>query len=233
LEPEDLGRLGKAYVETKRDSLAARTLEEAAQLNPDDAEVQGALGVLYMQQKQFEKAAAAFEKRFLADSTATSAYINYALSNMALGKWESARVALLRALQQKPDYLKGHLYLARCYTPIDSFAQAKRECETVVQLAATNGGNGNNGDTHKDEIAEAHSLIGFVWLLDKNYPKALEALNASIRLVNSNPQTRLWRAQTLALSGKREEAIAEYKAVLKLDPNNQTAKKDLATLTQQ
>ena len=223
---DDLKRLGQAYTVTKRDSLAALTLEEAAQMDTSDAEVYGDLGVVYMRRQQFDKAAAAFEKRFTLDSTAVSAYINYALSNMALSKWDLARVALVRALRLKPDYLKGHLYLARCYTQMDSLMQAKRACETLVQLA------GNDDATYKDELAEAHGIIGFAWLLDKSYPEALAALNASIKLVDNNAQTRLWRAQTLALSGRIEEAIEEYETVLKLDPQNQTAKKDLKSLAQ-
>jgi len=71
-----------------------------------------------------------------------------------------------------------------------------------------------------------------VLLLDKRYPEAIEALTASIRLIDSNAQTRLWRAQSLALSGKMEEAVAEYKVVLKLDPQNKEAKKNLTLLTQ-
>jgi superkiller protein 3 len=196
------------------------------QLDPNDADAYGELGALLMRQQQFDKAAAAFEKRFTLDSTTVSAYINYALSNMALSQWELSRIALRRALQLKPDYLKGWLYLARCYAQIDSLAQAKSACETMLKLAA--------GDsTSQAEQAEAHGLIGLAWLIDKKYPEALESLNASIRLVDNDPQTRLWRAQALALANRREEAIPEYQAVLRLDPQNQTAKKDLAMLTKQ
>lgn len=224
LPKEDLKRLAKAYAETKRDSLAVRTWEAAVQLSPDDADAYGELGALLMHQQQFEKAAAAFAKRFALDSMAVSAYINYALSNMALGQWELSCVGLRRALQLKPDYLKGWLYLSRCYSQIDSIAPAKNACETVIKLAA--------GDSaYTDELAEAHGLIGLAWLIDKKYPEALASLNTSIRLVDDNPQTRLWRAQTLALANRREEAIPEYKTVLRLDPQNQTAKKDLAMLT--
>jgi tetratricopeptide (TPR) repeat protein len=225
LTVDELKRLGQAYVETKRDSLALGALEEVSRIEPNDADVYGDLGVIYMRQRQFEKSAAAFEKRFKLDSTAVSAYINYALCQMALSKWDLSRVALRRALRQKPDYVKGHLYLARSYTQIDSFAQARRECETVVALEK------KDPTISKAELAEAHGLIGLAFLLEKKYPEALEALNASIRFVDNDPQTRLWRAQTYALSGKREEAIAEYRVVLRLDPKNETAKKDLAMLT--
>jgi tetratricopeptide (TPR) repeat protein len=224
LTEDDMKRLGNAYAATKRDSLAANTFEEIIRQGTKDADVYGDLGVVYMRQQRFDKSAAAFEGRFKLDSTAISAYINYALSNMALSKWEPARGALVRALRLKPDYLKGYLYLARCYTQIDSLAQAKRAGEALVHLA------GNDAAAYKDELAEAHGLIGFVHLLNKSYPEALAALNASIKLVDNNAQTRWWRAQALALSGKRDDAIEEYKKALKLDPNNKNAKKELESL---
>jgi len=226
LPPEDLKRLGKAYVETKRDSLAALAWEETIRTSGNGAETYSDLGVIYMRQHQFEKAATMFEKKFQQDSTSVSAYVNYALSNMALQKWEPARQALYHALSLKPDYVQGYLFLARCLVQMESLAQAKRISETLVKLAS------KSTATYKSELAEARGLIGVAFLLDKKYSEAITVLTESIKLIDNNPQTRLWRAQSYALAAKHEEAIAEYKVVLKLDPQNKEAKKNLALLTQ-
>ncbi|MCG3118839.1 MAG: Beta-barrel assembly-enhancing protease [bacterium] len=226
LAGDEFKRLGKAYLETKQDSLAANAYEEALRLGAGSAEIYGELGALYMRARNFEKAAATFEKRFLQDSMATSAYVNYALSNMALSKWELARVALYRAVELKPDYVLGHLFLARALSQMDSLARARKECETVIKLA------GASGNGYKAELAEAHGLIGFAYLLEKRYADAIEPLKNSIRLKGDNPQTHLWLAQAYALSSMSEEAVAEYKIVLKLDPRNKEAKKNLALIEQ-
>jgi tetratricopeptide (TPR) repeat protein len=226
LPPDDLKRLGKAYVETKRDSLAALAWEEGIRSGGNGAEIYGELGVIYMRQRQFEKAATMFEKKFNQDSTSVSAYVNYALSNMALQKWEPARRALYHTLSLKSDYVQGYLFLARCLVQMDSLAQSKRMSETLVKLAS------KSAATYKTEIAEAQGIIGVAFLLDKKYPEAIEVLTASIKLVDNNPQTRLWRAQSYALAAKHEEAVAEYKVVLRLDPKNKEAKKNLALLAQ-
>jgi hypothetical protein len=42
----------------------------------------------------------------------------------------------------------------------------------------------------------------------------------------------LWLAQTFALTNRQDEAVAEYKIVLKLDPKNKEAKKNLALIEQ-
>jgi tetratricopeptide (TPR) repeat protein len=145
---------------------------------------------------------------------------------MALNKWDLARIALYRALQLKPDYVQGHLFLARALSQMDSLSRARKECETVVKLA------GAAGNVYKTELAEAHGLIGFTLLLEKRYLEAVEPLKASIRFKDDNPQTHLWLAQTFALSSRAAEAIAEYKIVLKLDPKNKEAKKNLALIEQ-
>jgi tetratricopeptide (TPR) repeat protein len=226
LSADDLKRLGKAYVETRQDSLAVRALEEVVRQSANGVEVLNDLGAGFMRLRQFDKAAAVFEKKFMQDSTAVSAYVNYALSNMALQRWNVARRALYRALALKPDYVQGHLFLARTLMQMDSLQQAKRTCGKIVELAAGAPGN------YQAELAEAQGYAGFVLLLDKRYPEAHAALSASIKLIDNNPQTRLWRAQALALTGRHEEAVAEYKIVLKLDPQNKEAKRNLALLTQ-
>lgn len=226
LTGDEFKRLGKAYLETKQDSLAANAYEEALRLGVGGADIYSELGALYMRARDFEKAAAIFEKRFLQDSTATSAYVNYALSNMALSKWDLARVALYRALELKPDYVLGHLFLARALSQMDSLARTRRECETVVKLA------GASGNGYKAEVAEAYGLIGFTFLLEKRWADAIEPLKNSIRLKGDNPQTHLWLAQAFALNSMSEEAVAEYKIVLKLDPKNKEAKKNLALIEQ-
>ncbi len=226
LAADHLKRFGRAYVETRQDSLAVRVLEEVVRQGANGMEVLNDLGASFMRLRQFDKAAAVFEKKFMQDSAAVSAYVNYALSNMALQKWNLARVALYRALALKPDYLQGHLFLARTLMQMDSLQQAKRVCEKIVELA------GGAPANYQAEQAEAQGYIGFVLLLDKKYPEAYAALTASIKLIDNNPQTRLWRAQSLALAGRQEEAVAEYKVVLKLDPQNKEAKKNMALLTQ-
>jgi len=145
--------------------------------------------------------------------------VNYALSNMALQKWEPAQRALYHTVSLKPDYVQGYLFLARCLVQMDSLAQAKRISEALVRLAI------KSTATYKSELAEAQGIIGVAFLLDKKYPEAIEVLTASIKLVADNPQTRLWRAQSYALAAKHEDAIAEYKVVLRLDPQNKEAEK--------
>lgn len=224
LSLDDKKRFGKAYIQVKQDSLAAPLLMEVITKDTSQYDLNSDLGGLYMRMRKWELATAAFERRFKREPNHSASYVNYGLSAMALGRFDSARVALRKVIALRTDYLPGHLYLARCLSAMDSSANAIREFETVIKLADT------AVVRYKNELAESHGRIGVTYLIDKKYPQALEALNASIKHKNDNPDTRLWRAQTYALMSRTDEAKAEYRAVLKLRPNDKTAKEDLAKL---
>jgi tetratricopeptide (TPR) repeat protein len=226
LRVDDLQQLAKARVQTGSDSLAALVYEEALTIEPDNGDLLGDLGSVYMRMRAYDRAAAVFERRFQKDPDAVSAYVNYALSSMAQTKWEAARTALLTVIERKPDYVQGHLFLARCFAQMDSTRQAQREYDAVVALTA------GQDEKYRTERAEAFGMIGFAHLIDKRYPQAIESLTTSIKLKDDNAQYRLWRAQAWALSGKRDDAVREYKVVLKLDPKNKDARKGLELLGQ-
>ena len=226
LRVDDLQQLAKARVQTGSDSLAALVYEEALTIEPDNGDLLGDLGSVYMRMRTYDRAAAVFERRFQKDPDAVSAYVNYALSSMAQTRWEAARTALLTVIERKPDYVQGHLFLARCFAQMDSTRQAQREYDAVVALTA------GQDEKYRTERAEAFGMIGFAHLLDKRYPQAIESLTTSIKLKDDNAQYRLWRAQAWALAGKRDDAVREYKVVLKLDPKNKDARKGLELLGQ-
>ncbi len=215
-------RLGKSHVAVKQDSLAAPLLEDVARKDTSRFDLYSDLGAMYMRMRKWSLAAEAFEKRSKREPGHLASYVNFGLSTMALGRFDSARAALRKVVELRPDYLPGHLYLARSLSAMDSSQAAIKEFETVIKLADT------AVVRYKNELAESHGRIGVTHLVDKRYPLALEALNASIKFKSDNPDTRLWRAQTYALMNRRDEAVAEYRAVLKLDPRNKYAKEDLA-----
>lgn len=225
LSLEDKERFGKAFIQTKQDSLAVPILVEVIKVDTTQADVYGDLGGAYMRLKKWERATWAFEKRFKLEPGNNTAYFYYGIAAYQFGRYDSARVALRKVVELKPDNLSGYLYLGLCLgANKDSSSAALKAYETVIKLADT------SATKYKNELALAHGRIGLIHLLDKRYPQALEALNSSIKFKNDNPDTRLSRAQTYALMGRTDEAKTEYRAVLKLRPNDKNAKEDLAKL---
>jgi tetratricopeptide (TPR) repeat protein len=228
LSAEDYKLYGKSYMELKTDSTAVKYFDLSLKKDRNQKDVWTDLGTALMRLKKWEQSADAFQQRILIDSTSASAYINYALSNMAIARWENARKALYKALSLQPTYLKGHLHLARCLSQMDSLAAARIQYQQTIELAEKQG-QGN----YKAEVGEAYKMISFSYLLEKNLPRALDALTKTVEYKNDDSEVHLWRAQTLHALDKRKEAEAEYQKVLKLDPNNKDAKKGLEIIAQQ
>lgn len=235
LSAEDARFLGKSHAEAKNDSAAARYFESSLARNPEQKDVLGELGAAYMRTKKWDKAVEAYGKSIVLDSTLTTAYINQALSNMALSRWEPARQALRKAVKQQPGYFKGHLYLARCLAQMDSTRSARSEYENVITLIQAqqeqDKQQGKQGN-YRAELGESYKMISLAHLVEKNYPSALESLTRAVVYRSDDVELHLWRAQTLHALDKRKEAMEEYERVLKLDPDNKDAKRGIEILQQ-
>src|SRR5262249_7262357 len=134
LNTEDYRLLGKAYAQTKQDSLAIANLERALSGGADQSpEINYELGLSWMSMaahttvpdvraQNYQRAADYFQKRIAADSTATAAaaYLNYGLCNLYTKKYDVAGPALRRVTELKPDFPLGYSYLAKYYGAVDS-----------------------------------------------------------------------------------------------------------------
>jgi tetratricopeptide (TPR) repeat protein len=227
LSAEDYKLYGRSYLELKTDSSAVKYFELSLKKDRIQKDVWTDLGAAYMRMKMWDLAADAFQQRIQIDSTSPAGYVNYALSNMAISRWENARKALYKALELQPTYLKGHLYLARCLSQMDSMAAARMQYQQTIELAEK-----QQSGNYKADLGEAYKMISFTYLLEKNLPRALDALTKTVEYKNDDSEVHLWRAQTLHALDKRKEAEVEYQKVLKLDPNNKEAKKGLEILAQ-
>jgi tetratricopeptide (TPR) repeat protein len=221
---EDLKLIGKTYQEMKNDTLAIRHLERSLEADSTQTDIYTDLGASYMRLRNWERASEMYAKRIEVDPNYATAYVNYALSNMAMQKWVAARTALKAVLELQPSYLQGHLYLARCLAQMDSLQQSRKEYEKVIEIAGPSSAN------YKSELGESHKMVSLAYLVEKNYPKALDALTSAVVYKPQDVEVHLWRAQTLHALDRREEATNEYNVVLKLDPDNPDAKRGLEIL---
>lgn len=224
LKVDDWKKMARAYIEIKRDSLALGVFDEIIKIDQTQKEVYADAGNIAMRLRMWPKAAAMFEKRFTMDTSAIGAYVNYALCEMQIDKFDVARDALLKVTQKQPTYPQGHLFLARAYIRLDTLPLALASYREFIKLAE------DDEAKFKNELGEATGIVGLGLLLEKKYPQAIEILLRSVKLKDDNYQTHLWLAQAYALSNKRDEARKYYQRVLKLDPKNKDALKGLEIL---
>ena len=80
------------------------------------------------------------------------------------------------------------------------------------------------------DSTEARFLLGKAYLNASIYPKAVEILHEAVAREPSNAAHRAFHAKSLLRSGKRDEAEAEAKEALKLDPSSKEARSVLDEL---
>jgi tetratricopeptide (TPR) repeat protein len=224
LTAEDTRFFAKAYHDAGNDSSAVVYFRRSAAQDSTQMEIYAEMGAAYMKLKQFDLAAAAYEQKFMMDSTATSAYVNYALCKEVLGDWKAGREALVKALGQNPSYIPGYYHLGYCLSQMDSTQSARKAYETFVGMADS------LQSRYGNDLFSAHRFIAVVYLQDKRYEQAERALQKALALRPNDAELHLWLAQTQHALNKRDEARSEYQKVLKLDPNNKDAKKGLDIL---
>ena len=225
LTTDDTKYIGRSYSAVKKDSAGVRYMEQSFAADTTQADLYTDMGVAYMNLKKFDKAASMWKRKFQQDTSYVTAYVNYALCMEQLDKWDLARDAMLKVVQLRPNYFTGHYHLAVCYFQAKRYSDARSEYETATQIYESFG-DAEKGRYNR-EISECWRKLAFINLAEKNYPKALEALDKAVVFLPKDLEMALWRAQTLHSMNRKDEARREYQRVLKLDPKNKDAQQGL------
>lgn len=141
LAAESNGRLQRILREgsrlvARRDlSNAARLYERAVLEGPPQAEVEDALGVLYLYMGDRTKACLTFEKAIGHDGQYLPAYAHLAAAYLEQGKYEELGAVANRALTVDPRWLTGHVYLAEAGAGKGNLQAAQRSAETASEIS--------------------------------------------------------------------------------------------------
>jgi superkiller protein 3 len=161
-----------------------------------------------------------FQRKIALDPKSDEAYYYWGLSLREVGKFQEADSALHQAVQIAPNKADRHFWYAVNLVKLGRNAEASQEWQAVAGLDST---------TSVGAIARQRS--GYGYLLDKNWPRAIELLEASSRIDPKQPQTWVWLGQGYQNSGQKQKAVEAYHKALELDPNQSDAKKGLTQLS--
>ncbi len=222
---KDYARAGYELEQQQNDSLAiiflSKALKKDTSLISSFAET---VATMYYKEGHYDSAIVYYNMKIGKDSTAVSAYINRALCMIQLKNYDGARTSLLQANKLKSNYLPTLDWLGKTYQYMDSTDAAVNVYNQLIQVASA------DPDKNKSTLGDAYGSIAVVQLIKKKYVAAIDPLKEALKYDPNNSQYHLWLAQSLALTGKKKEAIVEYKKTLKLDPTNKDAKKGLKIL---
>ncbi len=224
---EDQGKFGLALFRLGRDEEALKALTDAITIDSSNCDAYFSLGSIYMKKKDYEKAAAMFDKRISCDPKTISlaAYLNAAASHMQVKNFPRVRELLVTTIEKRPDYLPARLWLARYYTQVDSLDNAKAEYDSVLKQI------GPNTDKYKTEAGEAYYLLGMYYFRKQQFGQAVESFRRAAGLGKEDASLRLTQGQavmqTLDPTGdaaendkKIEECIRLFRRTIELDASN-------------
>ncbi len=148
LNPKDwktLTALSGVYLRLDAGVMAARTLEQAAQLKPEDANILATLGEIYREGREYEAAAKAFRRAFSLDKSLRAAEMGLGLSCTHLGQLAEAAAAfeelvengsrsirLLYSLSQLPARLVSADVLSLLDDAVPDARQDKEDFDTSL-----------------------------------------------------------------------------------------------------
>ncbi|MDE1861197.1 MAG: AAA family ATPase [Candidatus Micrarchaeota archaeon] len=149
-------------------------------------------------------------------------YEGLALTCLSLGRFDDAILYSNKLLKLNPRVASGYYVLGRVADKRDSdYNKAADFYTKAIELNPSN-------TNYYDLRAYAYYKLG-------RYDQAITDINKTLSL-NSNIDAikidaLIGRAQLYNISGRRDEAIADLRTVLKYDPNNAKAKRGIAELS--
>ncbi|MGK4001837.1 tetratricopeptide repeat protein [Sorangium sp. So ce1036] len=213
--------LGREHYDRREYDLAEHALRQILEKTDRFADVYNMLGVILHERGDFLGAELHFERAVQLNEHYTEALLNLAVTYNDLGKYEAARLVYARILSGKGEkgaldpFARGkianmHADLAKAYADAGCTQEAIAELERAVALCPT--------------FADLQLRLGTMYREAGNLALAREHYTAAR---DANPRyapARVLLGATLLSLGDPDQAIAEWREALAIDPDNRTAK---------
>ena len=145
VKPDDVkttGSMAKIY-KKKGDMTKALQLYEVAMANADEKtamKMKSELGRLYLDEKQFDKAAETFDALATAHPDKANYHFNAGLSYYQLKKYPKAIPGFEMAIQLQPDLYQAYQPLANAYIQAGQFGKASSTAQAGLKVSEKKGG---------------------------------------------------------------------------------------------
>lgn len=148
---------------------AADNLKQAVGLYPNFPLALNELGVQYLKLGHTEKAIETLKGAVKLSPDAYGPRLNLGIALLEAKKFAEAEEQLREALKRNSSLPTGHMYLGLCLVRLTRYDDAEKELLLAVQ--------GSN-----NQLAMAQYYLGGIYWKKEEYPKAIEALEAYLKL---------------------------------------------------
>ncbi len=209
--------LSNVYVSLGEIELAMQHLHQALRLQPNDIAAYNNLGRLLYKQGRIPDAIPYFEKALRIDPNYWEAHYNLGHSLSSQNLMNQAAAHYAQVIRLIPTHATAHFNLGLIYFEASDFSLAKKHLEEALVLDP------NNIEAARI-LGQAYTHLGSILDAIKTYQKAL-VLSPTLADVHHNLAILLLREKD------RSAALVHFKAAVELDPDNQTSKHMILSLT--
>lgn len=197
-------QLARSYIRDGRWEAAKRHLKKALELDERSADVHEALGLVFQNTGEFERAEMHFTQALeLGGETQSRVRMNYAAFLYQMQNYAKA-AQLLEQVVEDSLYMKradAYVSLARCYIKLERLQDAEAAYKRAYLMNRAN-------VALMLEMAEVYFLL-------QDYPSAQQYYNQFRQNVRQQPARALWLGIQLARKFNDQNALSSYALALK------------------
>jgi len=216
--------------------------DKMMQLKPDDRSLVSEVAGAYNTYKDYAGVAKTLAKNLGQLPDAKDDYMQVGRAYYNGEKYQSADSIFSLVAKASPEYVPAYLYIARTYSKLDpdtKLGLAKPKFEKVVEVSS------KDSVKYVSELAEALGFLGYYYMTQENYSasKAYYTRLTEVAPNNKEYQIRGYNGLgliELRLAGAEKtnegrlpfiaKSAEAYNKILALDPNNASAKSQIAYL---
>jgi tetratricopeptide (TPR) repeat protein len=199
------------------------TFKKLIGLYPQDCNLSMGYGTMFYRMKRYQDAVDVFSKRLIDCPNEPTAIPNLyvGVSQYTLKRYDQAIDALTKAAAADSSNLQAHYWLMNAYGAKSQNAKAVEVARVITRIG-----------TEKDapQVAQAWAIIGKSRYDAKDYKGAIDAFNSSLRLNPESVSANMFTAISYHYLKDKENACKYYRLVLKYNPGNADAIKNMKTL---
>jgi tetratricopeptide (TPR) repeat protein len=231
LQISDYMRLGQAYLLTLDTVNALSTWEKSVIMDPaQNCQIMDQMGYIYQKQQKYQQAIDILTKRAsikecFNDKREHIVYYLIGQSYLLSNRPDSAVIALKKSIEIDSTFLFARVSIADAYAGLDNKLEAETVFNKIIEIGKS--------DTTKNKfvLQQSFSKLCQMQLEQKKYNEVISTGEKWSVVYPNDSYPYLFMAIAYHSTEKFSQACSNYRKVLKLDPKNTNATKNLKILT--